>query len=781
MTATGLKKAGAVILMAAAAGLAGFLILDARFRLPDPAPDPSCVVLAKDGTPLRAFAGTRGVWRYPVTLDAVPADYIQALLTYEDRWFYYHPGVNPFAVIRALAQNLASGRIVSGGSTLTMQVARLTDPCEKSVSGKLKQMFRALQLEWHYTKDEILTMYVNMAPFGSNIEGLQAAAFTWLGKPAGMLSRAEAALLAVLPQAPSRYRPDRHPDRAQRARDKVLDRLARYRIWPPDDIAAAKKEPVTALRATPPVTAPLLARRLYLDSRQSARPPSVIQTCIDYDRQLHVESILSDYIRALPPRQSGAVLVVNIRTMAVEAYAGSADFSDASRAGHVDMVRALRSPGSTLKPFLYGFALDAGLIHSHSLLLDTPRFRQDYDPGNFSSGFMGPVSAARALRLSLNIPAVQLLDAFGPREFHDRLKNGMARLALHDHPNLSIVLGGIGTDLESIVTLYSALSRQGLAAVPRVTPEAPVHDRHLMSPGAAWIVREILAQPLPGYEGISRLSSQTPVAWKTGTSYGFRDAWAVGLMGDYAVGVWIGRPDGTPCPGQYGALTAVPLLQRVISCLPAGRFSARKPESVTTATVCWPLGYERSRFPDACYMQHQAWILNGLVPPTLPDPLSDSGLLLKTVWLDGNGNRASPVCGGVVHKTIALWPKSLDPWLPRHWKRQTLIPEPSAGCPDLPPLSGNRVTITGITDRGLLTRPPGRSSPPMIPLTALGGTGDQVWFLNQKPVARIRSGLSAAIAMPPAGAYQLAVLDESGTCDMIRFQVVTPASGPVVQ
>ncbi len=765
------KKAVLGTLGGSAALVLCLVLLDMAFPLPRTAPEPACVVTAKDHTPLRAFADKDGIWRYPVSINAVSKTYIQALLTYEDRWFYYHPGVNPFAIFRALFQNIRAKKTVSGGSTLTMQVARLLFPHPRSVPGKIRQMLRALQLEWHLSKDQILTLYLNMAPFGSNIEGVQAAAYTWLGKPADMLSHAEAALLAVLPQAPSRYRPDRHPDRAKKARDKVLDRMAAFRAWPEEDIRSARIEPVVSFRNQPPVTAPLLARRLH------RRMPDhqLIRSCIDFDLQLHLETLIRDYCSRLPDQQSAAALVVDIPSAEVLAYAGSADFGDSERQGHVDMVRAIRSPGSTLKPFLYGFCLDQGLIHSHSLLVDTPRFKQAYDPGNFSKGFLGPVSAAKALRMSLNVPAVQLLEAYGPQTFSDRLKNAGARVSLHGAPNLSMILGGMGSDLESIVTLFTAIAADGITTGLKFTVQDLPQRRFLMSPGAAWILREILSQPLPGFEHISRLSPRVPVAWKTGTSYGFRDAWAVGIMGNYVAGVWIGRPDGSPCPGQYGARTAVPLLERILFALPLSSFKTPPPKSVSKTGICWPLGHASDRFPEHCHMTRQAWVLDHVIPPTLPTGLSMDSSLLKSVWVDQAGRRARPSCGGKEKKTIALWPKSLDPWLPNYWRRHRLIPEASPQCPDMAAIEGNRLEITGIQDRGVLTRTPGQQSPPALPLTSIGGNGKQHWFLNQQPVGIIMTGTSGTCPMPLPGAYQLAVLDESGNSDFIEFEVIEQA------
>ncbi len=769
-------------------GIITGLVLDRAFPLPLSGRPVSTVVVDRNRIPLRAFADTRGVWRFPARPDQVSPLYLEALLAYEDQWFYYHPGINPLALVRASIQNLKQGRIVSGGSTLTMQVARILDAnpvtfhgkkrraSGRSFSRKFLQMLRALQLEFHLTKDEILGLYLTHAPFGANIEGVRAAAYTWLGKDAMELTHAEAALLAVLPQAPSRFRPDRHPDRAARARNKVLDRLSRFKVWPGEDVKSAKQEPVMAYRFPNPRTAPLVSRRLRAKTPDTGLIPSLI----DHEFQIHVAELLKNYTASLPPKQSGAVLVVNHTTMAVRAYAGSADFDSRSRLGHVDMVRALRSPGSALKPFVYGLAVDEGIIHSYSMLLDVPRFGKTYDPGNFTSGFAGPVTAARALQDSLNLPAVQVLGAYGPARFHDRLKHAGARFRFAGKPNLAMALGGVGTSLESLVTLYTALARKGLTARPRIRPSDPLNERYLMSPGAAYITRKILSRPLPGREGIARLSGDFPVAWKTGTSYGFRDAWALGIKGDFIVGVWIGRPDGSPSPGQYGAVTAVPLMAQVMESLDRASGQVDMPRSVTRQTVCWPSGLAESRMKNkafgACVLRHKAWILEHRIPPTLTGESGLSAPLVRTVWVDREGRRASPGCGGVKKTSIALWPWQAEPFIPAQWRRANIIPEDSDQCPDLAPLAAPRIRIVSLSDQSILSRLPGDTGDKgtSIPLKALGGRGYLYWFLNRSPLNTTSQSRPVAMQMPEPGAYQLAVVDETGNSDQISFRVIDP-------
>jgi penicillin-binding protein 1C len=433
---------------------------------------------------LRAFADDNGIWRYPVAPKQVSPLYLQALLNYEDRWFWTHPGVNPFALARAVGQLIWYQRPVSGGSTLTMQVARIIDPHSRSLFGKGKQLFRALQLEAHLSKSEILTLYLNYAPFGGSIQGVQAASFAYLGKPADRLSHAEAALLAVLPQSPSRLRPDREPRAAQVYRDKVLDRMRTLRVW------SQSRQSGSSIRACRALAPPLKAALLPNACAKLIRPAQH-STTIDPGLQSAVEARVSTYLAHLPERTSAALLLVDNANSEALAYVGSGTFGDEARLGHVDMVRALRSPGSTLKPFLYGLALDDGLIDSESLLVDAPQSFGGYRPANFNDAFNGPIGAAQALRLSLNVPAVDLLDRIGPARFMARLANGGVDLQLPRGaaPNLSIILGGAGARLEDLVGAYTAFNRRGVATRVRLTPDSAPIERRLLSDGAAWIVR----------------------------------------------------------------------------------------------------------------------------------------------------------------------------------------------------------------------------------------------------------------------------------------------------
>ena len=753
-------------------------LADRIWPLPLPKDDLARVVLAEDGTPLWRFADANGVWRYPVQTGEVSPYYLDALLTYEDRWFYQHPGVNPLALVRATWQNLTGARVVSGGSTLSMQVARLLDPHSRTFHGKLRQLWRTAQLEWHLSKEEILNLYLNRAPFGGTLQGVAAASWAYLGKSPAQLTHAEAALLAVLPQAPSRLRPDRHPQRAQEARDKVLRRLAEFQVWPQSAVDEALEEPLLLAPRLEPSLAPLLARRLN-------RPdsPPLIRTTVDATLQRRLEDLLLGWRARLPEHTSAAILVVEEETMAVRAYLGSVDINDAKRFGHVDMISALRSPGSTLKPFLYGMALDDGLIHSESLLQDVPRRYGDYRPGNFSMGFTGAVPASTALSSSLNLPAVQLLEAYGPKRFAAEMRIGGVPLALPAlaEPNLALILGGAGSRLEDLVGGYSAFARDGKSASIRLQPDDALRERPMLSPGSAWIVRRILSgQARPDRDPRAELVQRPVLAWKTGTSYGFRDAWAIGVGPRYLIGVWIGRPDGTPVPGQFGLASAAPLMLQVHDVL-TNRDSQRGisapvkpvPANVGVAAICWPLGQPMSRSDPNCRRQRFAWTLDNTTPPTLQaldQPLSVG--LMESVWVNAKGLRVDAHCPGAVAKPIALWPAPLEPWLPRAERREARIPAADADC--LPPAlaASSPLSIVGVREGDQLRLPAASQQALRLKISALGGSGRRWWFLNGAPLGDSANQDFINASFERLGRYQLSVLDEAGQTARIEFSVV---------
>lgn len=734
------------------------------------------VVVDEHNRPLRTFADSNGIWRYPIKLSEVSPLYIEALINYEDRWFWHHPGVNPFSLLRAASQNLLNGRIVSGGSTLSMQVARILHPHDRSLWGKAKQIFRTLQLEWHLTKEQILQIYLNTAPFGGTIEGVQAASYTYLNKSASELTHAEAALLAVLPQAPTRYRPDLHSQAAQQARNKVLQRLVNFNIWSAEVVNDAMLEQVFSFNFRPKQLAPLLSRRLLSYSNGQ----SVVKSTINSDLQHGLQDALTSYMNRLPKQSSAAILVVENKTSAVKAYIGTADFANTSRYGYVDMVQAIRSPGSTLKPFLYALAMDEGLIHSHSLLADVPRNWGAYRPANFSGAFNGPVSAKHALQRSLNMPAVDLVQRYGVNRFVAQLTNaGLALTIPQDKPNLAIILGGAGTSLEQLVQSYSAFANQGKVSKLRFLQQellAPKITRSLLSAASAWVVQDILSdiQRPNSINTLALTRQEQKLAWKTGTSYGFRDSWAIGVNKDYTIGVWLGRPDGTAMPGHYGRVTAGPLLFTIADQLNSKKSWVSKPENVIQETICWPLGTrEKTSEKSFCQQKHHAWIIDEVVPPTWHIADSDtwqSGIF--TYWLNPqNNHRVSMDCkvNKKQIKQVALWPKVLEPWINKYQQRAQIIPPIDPRCTNTLIPTSATLKITGIKPNSIYRKSGNSGSPPSVWLKSIGGVGNKNWYINGKHTYKTKPTQNIEHILSTLGQHQIMVQDQQGNNDMVSI------------
>ena len=515
----------------------------------------SHAVLDREGKLLRAYATSEGRWRLPATEKDVDPRFLKLLFAYEDKRFYEHYGVDLLALGRAAFQFTSSGHIVSGGSTITMQVARLLEPREhRSLGAKLRQITRALELEQALSKNEILSLYLTLAPYGGNLEGIRAAALAYFGKEPRKLSLSETALLVALPQSPELRRPDRYPQAAQAARDRVLDRAAAAGVVPRDEIARAKAASVPRERKPLPVLAPHAA-----DQVVTAEPDRRIhRLTIDAGLQKTLQYLAYERAHALGPQISVAILAVDNESGEVRARVASADYFDESRAGQVDMTLALRSPGSTLKPFIYGLGFEDGLLHPETLIDDRPARYGSYTPENFDLTFQGTVTVRRALQMSLNVPAIAVLGRVGVSRMSARLTQTGAALVLPkgEAPGLAMGLGGVGIKLSDLVMLYTGLARLG-SAVPLIEREGEVaqNPRRLLDPVAAWYVGNVLiGAPPPDNAPPGR------IAFKTGTSYGYRDAWAVGYDGSMTIGIWVGRADGAPVPGLVGRAAAAPIL-----------------------------------------------------------------------------------------------------------------------------------------------------------------------------------------------------------------------------
>ena len=518
----------------------------------------STTIVDRNGKLLRAYAMADGRWRLPVAAKTgVDPGYLKLLLAYEDRRFRLHAGVDPLALTRAAFQLLTRGHIVSGGSTITMQLARLMEPRrERSVYAKLRQVVRALEIERQMSKDQILDLYLAMAPFGGNLEGVRAASIAYFGKEPKRLSLAESALLVALPQSPETRRLDRYPDAARAARDRVLDRMVEDGRISEQDAVGAKAVPVPRLRKPMPILAPHSADR----AMAALKDTPVIALTLDSGLQKVLEGLARDRAVALGPNISVAIIAVDNASGDVLARVGSPDYFDDRRAGQVDMTRAVRSPGSTLKPFIYGLAFEDGFVHAESLIDDRPIRFGSYAPENFDMTFQGTVPVRKALQMSLNVPAIALLDRVGASRLSSRLKQAGANLVLpkDEAPGLAMGLGGVGITLQDLAQLYCGLARLGNTRPLREIVDLRDDARdslRLLDQVAAWQVGSVLMGTPPPENGV-----HNRIAFKTGTSYGYRDAWSIGFDGRITIGVWVGRPDGAPAPGIVGRTAAAPIL-----------------------------------------------------------------------------------------------------------------------------------------------------------------------------------------------------------------------------
>ena len=576
-------RAGLVFALAAGLFLTG-LARDrfddwiAQTALPPLSLETSVEVMDRDGTLLRAYTVADGRWRMAVDLSQVDEDYRAMLIAYEDKRFYQHPGVDLRAMARAVAQAVWNGRVISGGSTLTMQVARLLeDSGTGAMEGKLRQMRVALALERRLSKDQILQLYMHLAPFGGNLEGVRAASFAYFGKEPRRLTPAEAALLVAIPQAPESRRPDRAHARAIDARERVLARALRDGIVPDHMAAGALSEPVPHQRRPFPALAPHLADRARAEAPATPRHQLTLRASL----QRGLEDLARDVIAGQGERVQIAIVVADHLSGEILGSVGSAAFQADQRAGFVDMTTALRSPGSTLKPLIYGLAFDQGLAHPETLMEDRPMRFGTYAPQNFDRQFRGTIRVREALQQSLNLPVVQLLDAMGPPRLLAALDKAAVRAVIPGgQPGLAIGLGGVGISLTDMVQLYAAIARGGVALPLTWRMDGSrAEGQRLLSAAAAWQIGDILAglAPPPG-------APANRLAYKTGTSYGHRDAWAIGYDGRHVVGVWLGRADGTPVPGAFGAEVAAPVLFQTFTRL-APRLEPQPPAPPATLLV----------------------------------------------------------------------------------------------------------------------------------------------------------------------------------------------------
>ncbi|TAL69943.1 MAG: penicillin-binding protein 1C [Bacteroidetes bacterium] len=538
-----------------------FILIEIIFPLPEIKPF-SKVIMASDGSVLTAYLTKDDKWRLRCTLDEVSTDLINAIIEKEDKFYYWHPGVNPIAIIRAFATNLIKGKRVLGASTITMQLARMVSPADRTYFNKIIEILRAIQIEIHYSKKTILEMYLNSLPYGGNIEGVKSASYIYFNRPPGRLSLAQSVLLTVIPNDPNLYRIDKSISSAKSKRNFWLKQFARDNVFSQNALQDALNEPIETARYQIPSIAPHFC--YYIMNNFTG---DNLITTLELDKQKKSETLLSGYVERNKAKgvSNGAVLIIDNSNSNVVAYCGSADFSNQSASGQVNGVRAVRSPGSTLKAGLYAYAFDLGILTPKMKLLDVPTDFSGYEPENYTEKFHGEVTAEFALMNSLNVPAVRLLEQVGLSQFLLLLeKAGFSDIIKQKEKlGLSMILGGCGVRMEQLAELYSTLANEGKLYSLNYLKEANRKEYiPLFSPGAVYVVSQILSGiKRPDFPNELLNRTRLPkIAWKTGTSYGKKDAWAIGYNPNYTIAVWMGNFDGKGSPHLSGSEMAVPLL-----------------------------------------------------------------------------------------------------------------------------------------------------------------------------------------------------------------------------
>jgi penicillin-binding protein 1C len=745
-------------------------------------PSLSPVVYSTEGVILRAFLAPGDKWRLPVQLDTLPNFFSKDLLCLEDQRFYYHPGIDPIALLRAIWQNVKAGRVISGASTITMQVVRLLEPRPRTWVVKIFEVWRALQLEWHLSKERILQLYLTYAPYGGNVEGITAASHLYFGHAPQTLSRKEAVFLYLLPQSPSRWHSYEVKD-WQQAEHQVLQRLSACGSFNQHQVGNQKRTPLPRVRRQFPRHAAHFSA--YLRRRHPARQR--FNTTISIDVQRLIEQVAKRRQKALAAEgiHNVALLVADNATRSLLGIIGNFDDLSTEHGQHIASFAVPRSPGSTLKPFLYALALDEGKILPGTLLLDVPTVYDQYAPGNFSGSFSGLVAAQTALSESLNVPFVRLLQEIGVSRFLSFLELGGLQIAsARDRLGLSMIIGGIEITPLQMLSLYTHLANGGKSARLRVlkTGEAAAAASNWLSPGAVHLTEIALAKrdrpDFPQRNEVARYS--THIRWKTGTSQGRRDAWSIGYDDQHTVLVWLGNLNQEPSMALTGANRAAPIMFEILEGLHQRDSRSYRvadlsgPERhLIKLDICAFSGDRASRF---CPIVKTGWGIRGHIPthvcrfhkPILRD--ARSGLRL----LKGCDQGLAPELRYVLDlpAQVLKWMQPIDP-------RQTLLPPFHPQCRYLPvsdatlrirsPQQGARYVILPSFGQRQLHLP--------FSLDASGGTDNFACFLNGRQLAATPAGIRPFLSLGP-GIYHLFCSTSEGASDTVEFEVQSPSAMP---
>ncbi len=729
----------------------------------------SYFVYSQDGHLLNAFASEDRFWRKPVGLDSISPTLEKVVLSCEDQWFYYHPGVNPVSLVTAAYDNIKAGKVVRGGSTITMQIARMMEPKSRTIGSKLVEILRAFQLEMHYSKAELLQIYFNLVPYGGNIEGVGAATHFYFGKQPARLSLSEAAILAAIPVSPNSFRPDANPEACRIRRDEILNRLLKNNIISQDEFDRATAEEIPARRLGRPFVAPQFCQSMIAGHAELTD----IHTTIDYNLQTTVERLAYGHHLSLVEKgiHNLAVVVLDNRSGRLLAHVGSPDFEDTEHDGQVNGADALRSPGSALKPFVYALALDSGLITPASRLDDIPVSYSGYSPENYDEEYHGIVSARDALVRSLNVPAVNLTAKAGLKEYYDLLKNiGISSLTKKYYEyGLPLVLGAGEVSLRSLANAYATLARGGeYKPVIDIKDAEAVDGQSFLSPAACYIISNILSDlQRPELNNAWEFTADLPtIAWKTGTSYGRKDAWAIGYTPQYTVGVWSGNFSSESSPYIVGVDISAPLMLDIFRELTRGEdprwFDA--PPEVKGREVC-----TRSGMPpgETCPETTHDLFIQGVSPVAACD-------IHQRIFVDRNtGYRVSRACsyGRTIDTFIVeQWPARLSNWL----LSQGVI----AGIPPQDP-GCSRVMIS---DAPVIRSPENdavyrlRQDAPrdfqkvMFHASASLDAARLHWFLDNELFATCGPG-GKVFYEPESGSHLLMCVDDLGRSSVVHFEI----------
>ncbi|MBI1221391.1 MAG: penicillin-binding protein 1C [Bacteroidetes bacterium] len=726
----------------------------------------SSMVYSAEDRPLAAFLSSDDKWRLYLEPEDISSTISDAFLLKEDRWFYFHPGFNPIAILRAFVKNIRGGKRVSGASTITMQVVRLLEPRKRTYTNKLIELFRALQLEWHYSKDEILRMYLNLVPYGGNIEGIKSASFLYFQCLPNQLSPAQIATLAIVPNRPGTWQLKPGNQALLSARNTWLDYFYDNNWLSQNSWESAKNEELNIERKSWKSVAPHLCRRLY-----SERNQPIIRSCIRYDFQRKSEALVHQYIDRLKSVQitNASVLIIDNKTRQVITYIGSADFEDKLNQGEVDGIRGIRSPGSTLKPLLYALSMEKGLITPKTIVYDVPSYFSGYSPENYDLGYHGAITVEGALTRSLNIPAVRTLQQYGVKEFVQKLKGLNMRQIDSDEKNLglSMILGGCGVRLEELSNAYACLANQGEYRNLRYVKEDSGHLHYQwIKPEASYLVSEIMSKiERPDLPSDWQLGKTLPhIAWKTGTSYGRRDAWSIGFNDEYTIGVWVGNFDNQGVPGLSGAEMATPLLFYLFQSIqPRSKANwLAIPEHLSLREICTESGQIPGKY---CINLGHDYFIPGI---SLHIPCQ----CRKSIEVNKNATmsycrRCSP---GNSTKEVVY--RIYDPGLIRYFEDNhysyVRIPPHNPDCPRIFQEEGPR--IISPTDQAEYLIEKEETAQLSLVAETESRVREIYWYLNDRYMGSAKNGEDFIVKVPN-GEVKISCTDDQGRTSHIRIKI----------